>query len=181
MIIAIRHIATDMNVKGRIQGRSDTDILPIGNACSAMIKSNLQFIRKYYNQKTDIVLCSTLKRTINTAIAYEFHEYKVDSLLDEFDFGRFEGKSKSDMLLEYKLDWVEQPSRLTMGESIINLESRIVELMKKYSEYRNIIIFGHGAWIRALDAIYNHDDLNMMNKVFVQNNEFIVVNRRCKY
>jgi len=176
MIIAIRHLPTEMNAQHRIQGRLDTDILPIENDSARLINSNVHFIKKHYDSERDIVLCSNLTRTKSTAKAYGFYEYKVDELLNELDFGMFEGGLKSDIVLEFGDKWIDRPSDIVMGESIKDLSCRVTHLVDSYSHYRNIIIFGHGAWIRAMNAIYNHGNLDAMNKTPIENNTMITVN-----
>ncbi|MDV2887937.1 histidine phosphatase family protein, partial [Alkalihalophilus pseudofirmus] len=69
----------------------------------------------------DLVLASTLIRTQQTAQHYRFYP-ETERLLDELDFGPFEGRPKEELLEILGDQWLENPKELVLGESIRHLE-----------------------------------------------------------
>src|SRR5699024_7317623 len=98
---------------------------------------------------------------------------KADNLLDELDFGTFEGQPKEQLIKYYGNQWGEHPRNLVLGESMTNLENRIILFLDKHHESANVLVFGHGAWIRAMISYHQHGHINHMNKITVNNNECI--------
>ena len=122
----------------------------------------------------DLILASTLKRTQQTAQMYGMNVV-TEPLLDELDFGKFEGRPKEELIKELGERWLEKPKRITLGESIIHLENRIVDFIKKYEGYDNILVFGHGSWIRAFISLVQNGHINGMNRIHVPNNKCITL------
>ncbi|PLR67106.1 histidine phosphatase family protein [Bacillus sp. UMB0893] len=167
-ITLIRHLPTEWNVKTWLQGRQDIDILPITEDIQHKIETNQQHLKKL--SPFEFVLASTLKRTHQTAQLYGM-DAKTDVLLDELNFGRFEGRPKGNMISELGVSWLENPRELVLGERIVKLEERIINFLKKYKESNNILIFGHGSWIRAFISLVQYGHINQMNQISVHNNE----------
>lgn len=168
-ITLIRHLPTQWNEQQILQGTRDIPILPISSSDLKKAKENQQLLQE---QNFDLVLCSTLQRTRQTAEAYGF-ESMAEALLDELDFGPFEGRAKHELFKEHGRAWVDHPSTLMLGESVANLEKRITLFLKKYNHSKHLLVFGHGSWIRALISYHKYGHLNNMNKRSVQNNECI--------
>ena len=122
----------------------------------------------------DIILASKLKRTQQTAQMYGMNVV-IEPLLDELDFGEFEGRPKEELLRELGNRWLESPRELQLGESIIHLENRIVDFIEKYESYNNILVFGHGSWIRAFISLVQNGHINRMNRIHVPNNKCITL------
>lgn len=168
-ITLIRHLPTKWNLQAKLQGKRDIPILPITEGVQEKIHHNLQLLE---GKSFEYVLSSTLSRTKQTAQLYGFNP-KSEPLLNELDFGPFEGRSKDELILQYSSLWSENPRELVLGESLLNLEKRIILFLEKYNEAANILAFGHGSWIRALSSYYHHGHINQMNQVTVLNNELI--------
>ncbi|RTR35996.1 phosphoglycerate mutase family protein [Robertmurraya yapensis] len=168
-ITLIRHLPTKWNLQAKLQGKRDIPILPISEDVQEKIHHNLQLLE---GKSFEHVLSSTLTRTRQTAQVYGF-DTKSEPLLDELDFGPFEGRTKEELILQYGRLWSENPRELVLGESLLNLEKRIILFLEKYKEATNILAFGHGSWIRALSSYYQHGHINQMNQVTVLNNECI--------
>lgn len=171
-ITFIRHLATEWNKKQKLQGRQDLNILPITETDKEKILLNKQKLETF--SPFDYVLASTLKRTKQTAKLYGY-DPKIDPLLDELDFGPFEGLSKKHIFLTYGTIWFEQPSYLFLGEPIARLEERIKAFLNKYKDGENILAFGHGSWIRAFLSYHQFGHINEMNKITVENNDCITI------
>jgi broad specificity phosphatase PhoE len=169
-ITLIRHLPTDWNKKQKLQGRQDIGISPLTGDIQKEIVLNQQFLKTH--SPFEFVLASTLKRTHQTAQLYGY-KCETEGLLDELDFGPFEGLSKEKLIKEYGDKWADNPKELVLGESIKNLEERIVSFLAKYKESTNILVFGHGSWIRAIISYHQYGHINNMNKITVNNNECI--------
>ena len=63
-----------------------------------------------------------------------------------------------------------KPKTIVLGESVLVLEERIFSFIKKYQHLSNILVFGHGSWIRAMISYSLYRHINQMNKVTVENN-----------
>lgn len=171
-ITFIRHLPTLWNKNNRLQGKKDINILPVTTSLQCSIEANQLYLKK--NMPFDKVLASTLKRTQQTADIYGYRTQE-ESLLDELDFGIFEGQSKK-QLLDYHGDkWRNCPSTLILGESMRGFERRIISFLQLYRECSNILVFGHGSWIRAFLSYYWYGHINHMNKITVDNNACITV------
>jgi broad specificity phosphatase PhoE len=169
-ITLIRHLPTEWNLRTWLQGRQDIGIRPITVELEQGIKinkENLQILEPF-----DIVLASTLKRTHQTANLYGY-KFETEALLDELDFGLFEGRPKKDLFAEYGDSWIEKPKDLILGESLTDFENRLFLFLRKYKGYKNLLVFGHGSWIRGLLSIQQHGDINQMNKIQITNNQCI--------
>lgn len=170
-ITLIRHLPTEWNKNLRLQGRKDIPLLPITEREHREIMENLQLLK---GKSFDHILCSSLIRTRQTAELYGYSP-TCEELLDELDFGPFEGKSKEELLKFQGKQWIENPREVILGESLINLEHRIIEFLEKYHKASNILVFGHGSWMRAIKSYYKYGHINLMNKLFVQNNECLTL------
>ena len=167
-ITFIRHLPTEWNKEQRLQGRRDIELSPITEGSRQGIAHNQELLKEL--SPFDVVLTSTLKRTQQTANLYGY-PFKEESLLDELDFGPFEGLPKEKLYEEHGKQWFEQPRGLMLGESIMNLEERVISFLDKYRELNNILVFGHGSWMRAVVSYFHYGHINNMNKMTVENNE----------
>jgi broad specificity phosphatase PhoE len=171
-ITVIRHLPTEWNKKTWLQGRKDIGLSQVSEELLKGIEDNRKVLQKL--ARFDLVLASTLQRTHQTARLYGY-EYEIEGLLDELDFGPFEGVPKNKLIEKYGEVWFENPKELVLGESIKNLEKRIVMFLDKYQKYSNILAFGHGSWIRAMISYTQYGDINKMNKIEVFNNACITL------
>lgn len=168
----IRHLPTEWNEKGKLQGRRDIPIGPVTRELQRQIAKNERILHKLGPFQT--VLASTLQRTIQTAGHYGYRPV-IEPLLDELDFGPFEGMQKTVLYETFGEKWFDHPKQLHLGESLNDLEHRIELFLEKYKNQKNMLIFGHGAWTRALISYHQTGDINGMNKISVENNECITL------
>jgi broad specificity phosphatase PhoE len=166
-ITLIRHLPTEWNKKTWLQGKRDIGLSQVSEEVAKGIARNQKVLEEL--SPFDLVLASTLKRTHQTAKLYGY-KCETEGLLDELDFGPFEGIPKAKMIDMYGEKWFENPKELVLGESLKNFEDRIVQFLVKYKEFSNILVFGHGSWIRALLSYAQSGHINNMNKVEVLNN-----------
>ena len=167
----IRHLPTSWNSEGRLQGRVDIPILPPDIKTIEDIRSTK---KKLTGEVFDAILTSGLIRTKQTAELYGYHNYKVEPLVNELDFGPFEGKPKSDLLEQDGGLWLSSPADIALGETMKDFEKRLRVFIDK-NRGRTLLVFSHGAVIRALKAIHEKGSITSMNTSFVKNNELVVL------
>lgn len=165
----IRHLETLYNVKGLLQGRQDTPILtPSADHLLKIQKSKEQL---HKSSEYDHILVSNLQRTWMTAELYT-ESYNVEPLLDELNFGIWEGKKKDEMIKSCP-DWFDKPDLLTLGEPLSDLERRIKDFLLKYESANKILVFSHGAWSRALMSLHRFGNIRNMNTIHLPNNALV--------
>ncbi|WP_042463989.1 histidine phosphatase family protein [Neobacillus dielmonensis] len=168
----IRHLPTEWNKKTWLQGRRDIEISPLTEEYQQGIIHNQQVLRNL--APFELVLASSLKRTHQTAMAYGFQP-ETEGLLDELDFGPFEGMSKQTLWDQYGDQWRNNPKDLILGERVGNLERRVVLFLEKYKNHSNVLAFGHGSWIRAMLSYVEYGDINFMNQRDLGNNACVTL------
>lgn len=172
-IAIIRHLPTDWNMQEKLQGQKDIPIiLPISEEMQAKIAKNKQKLIEL--APFDYVLTSELSRTQQTAKLYGYENPTIEPLLNELDFGNFEGKPKRE--LETVSEWKSEPLQVTLGEPLLHFQNRILAFLEKYAHAQTLLIFGHGSWIRGLLSMKEIGTINKMNQLTVQNNELIILN-----
>ena len=172
-LILIRHLPTAWNREGRLQGRRDLPILEPGPEERTAIAANRRALESL--PPFDAVLVSRLRRTAMTAEQHGYRgRYQVEPLLDELDFGPYEGRPRAELLAEVGELWENAPQRLVLGEPLTELEQRVRAFLHRYRD-RSILAFGHGAWIRAAVAVVGKDSIEGMNRVTIHNNQLVTL------
>jgi probable phosphoglycerate mutase len=167
----IRHLPTSYNQEERLQGRLNIPILLPDEAEQKKIHQNQFFLKDI--GEFDKTFCSTLKRTQMTAECYG-RACTVEPLLDELDFGIYEALEKSFFLKKVGNLWLKAPETLILGEPVTALADRIHQFLEYICHTaKRVLIFGHGAWIRACVACIQNGTLHEMNRLDIHNNELI--------
>lgn len=167
-LLLIRHLPTEWNKSGLLQGSQDIPLLPVHDEDLIKVEENKKMINSFY---PEIVVASGLIRTQQTAFHYGFHKPIIEPLVNELNFGKYEGFEKK-QLVAVK-EWSSDPKSLTLGERLSDFEKRIILFLNTYNHYARILVFGHGAWIRALISLNRVGSIQEMNQVNVHNNELI--------
>ena len=173
-IFAIRHLMTQWNKLKLLQGRSDQSILYPDEEELLILKENVKQIKEH--GPFDKVLTSSLKRTFETAFLYGYDSAKVNKepLLDELDFGKkLEGESREGITDIWETA-LKKEQDLIFGESMERFASRVKQFIEKYKEYKTLLVFGHGVWLRALISLSRHGDLNHLAEVNLKNNQLFI-------
>ena len=172
-LLLIRHLPTKYNNSGILQGRLDIDIDPPNQKQLLQIADNKRKIGQI--GAIDRVLCSSLNRTAQTALTYGYDEKACirEPLLNELDFGCYEGQPRQEMLNTLGEAWWQSPDCLTLGEPVRALQERITGFLQKYNQAERLLLFSHGAWTRALLSYSQIGDIRNMNKMTVDNNDMI--------
>ncbi len=167
-LLLIRHLPTEWNKSGLLQGSQDIPLLPVYDEDLTKLEENKKMISSFH---PEIVVASGLIRTQQTASYYGYQKPIIEPLLNELNFGQYEGFEKKHLLAVK--EWSLDPKSLTLGERLSDFEKRIILFLNKYNNYARILVFGHGAWIRALISLYRVGSIQEMNQVSVHNNELI--------
>ena len=167
----IRHLQTDWNRQGLLQGSNDIDILPIDEALQQQIDQQKQLLNDI--GEFDHVMVSEMRRTQQTASAYGFERWKKEGLINELNFGQFEGRPRDELISSVGQIWFDDPRQVMLGESIVDLHKRISLFLHKYQDCQRLLVFGHGSWARAMLSFFECGDLRKMNQLQMLNNQLI--------
>ncbi|MBF0187437.1 MAG: histidine phosphatase family protein [Magnetococcales bacterium] len=157
----LRHLQTDWNRRGVLQGWQDTDVIPPDENVQARIAEN----RAILTRKTpSAVYVSALKRTHQTARHHGFSDVIIDPRLNECHFGPHEKQSRTAAYASLGDAWIENPLSLTLGEPMTLFQERILAFINGLDGPGPVVVFSHGAWIRALISIVETGTINTMNQ-----------------
>lgn len=168
----IRHLPTAWNTEGRLQGSRDISINETDSYTRIQIQKNLELLEKLTFDK---VFVSTLKRTKETAKEYNFKSFEVEPLIDELNFGKYEGKKKELMLNDLGDDWFNKCSEIILGESLSSFSKRINDFLEKYKGLENVLVFSHGAVIRSILSLIDKGSIDEMNQLHIENNSLTTI------
>lgn len=147
-IYIIRHGQTDWNVKGLLQGTTDTELNETG------IKQAEELSKKLDLDKIDICFCSPLKRTRQTAKILLKGKVKViyDDMIIERRFGDYEGKKvEFDLIVtqfDYKLN--DNSHNIESIQDCLLRAKKFIDKIKKEYPNKTILIISHGSFIKTL-------------------------------
>ena len=171
----IRHLETSWNQKGILQGSCDQSIL-LPNEPVLMAIQSLKRTKLDTEGIFDQVLVSQLLRTQQTAIQYGYQKFEVEPLINELNFGLYEGQPKRKMHQDLGRRWFDEPASIVLGETLSNFELRVKLFIEKYASFDKLLIFAHGSWTRALVSISECGSINNMNRITVNNNQLVILN-----
>lgn len=166
-LIGIRHLPTSYNKCGLLQGSIDNPIVTVDELQKFFIKRNREILEKY---AIDRIVVSGLMRTRQTALAYGYNDFFVESMINEINFGKFEGKPKQLLLKHYAWEWENDVTRIPFGESMLDFKSRLEAFIQTYREVDTVLMFGHGFFMRALRHFILFGDISKMNAFHIDNN-----------
>lgn len=167
----IRHLQTPWNKEGKLQGSQDISILVPSKEDLIEIEQNIHLLEGVFFEQT---LTSELVRTQETAACYGIDSFQIEPLLNELDFGVFEGQPKKELLDTIGDDWYNKLTQVTLGEDLKGFEMRMQEFIQKYHD-KTVLVFAHGATIRALKALHTFGHIDTMNQLNVANNELVIL------
>ena len=170
-LVALRHLPTAWNRDGRLQGRADIPIITPDAGLQQIITQNRHQLDA--GGQFAAICCSTLQRTQQTATAYGYADAQPEPLLDEFDFGSFEGKLREELLSVRGTEWLETPQTLELGEKMTDLEKRIRQFLVRYRSHGRVLIFGHGCWLRGLISLQQRGDMSATNRVTLAEHQIL--------
>ncbi len=142
-LLLTRHGQTDWNVKGKIQGMTDTELNETG------IKQAKQVREKLLNENIDVIITSPLKRARKTAeIIGEGRHIPIiyDERIRERCFGKFEGLTPNEF--DFSQIWNYKLNKHYEGaESTGELFDRVTDFLDKIKEEykdKTVLVVTHG-------------------------------------
>lgn len=142
-ILLTRHGQTDWNVLQKAQGISDIELNEVGKQQAEETANKLKDI------KIDLIICSPLKRAIETADIINKNKNVpiiFDERIAERNFGEFEGVTTNEF--DFKGIWdYKQNQKYNRVESIRELFTRVYDFLDdikiKYED-KKILVVAHG-------------------------------------
>ncbi len=171
-LVVVRHLPTAWNIETRMQGQQDIPIIPPDAETLALVATARVTVES--EGPFDAVYCSRMRRTRQTAELFGYPHPVPEVLLAELNFGPFEGAMRADMLAALGAAWFEAPQTLTLGESIVDLGKRVQQFLARNAHHQRVLVFGHGAWTRALYSLRKTGGLEQMNSLSIGNGEVLV-------
>lgn len=140
-----RHGETEWTLSDQHTSRTDIDLTQNGIAQAALLRKQMEGIQ------FEVVFASPMKRAIQTAKGFN---PKIDPLLQEWDYGDYEGLKSADIHKENP-NWNLFTQGAPNGESPQLVGKRADAFLKKISQYEGkVAIFSHGHFLRVLAARY---------------------------
>lgn len=142
-ILLVRHGQTEWNLLKKVQGKADIELNEQGIKQAEETRNYLK------NEKIDLILCSPLKRAMQTAqIINKERNIKtiIDERISERDFGEFEGMLTSDF--NFNDFWsYKRNLKYKEAENIKDFFRRVYafldDIKSKYLQER-VLIVAHG-------------------------------------
>ncbi len=152
MVLLVRHGATEWSVSGRHTGRTDVPLTELG--IQQAIEAG-PIIESLLDGAEPVVFTSPLQRASHTArLALPGVEATVIDSLTEYDYGRFEGLTSTEILSQQP-DWDLFSTGCSGGEGPQQVAARcdsFVAKIERTAQHRAVVAFTHGHLSRILTA-----------------------------
>ena len=152
ILYVMRHGTTVWNEKGITQGRTNNRLSAEGKKLTEAVSKD------FCNEKIDLIVCSPLMRTVQTAnIMNKYHKVKVikDERLIEIDQGVFSGRKWTSLTEEEKILKKNRDKSCKM-ESFQEVEVRTSDFLKyilKNFSNKNILVVTHNVNASMLETL----------------------------
>lgn len=152
-LLVVRHGRTNWNDLKKVQGLADIDLNETG------INQAKESAQKLEKEDIDLIICSPLKRTRQTAsIINEGRNIDIifDERVRERDFGEFEGFNRADF--DYDSFWTYSKNlRYEKAENIQDFFKRIFlfldDIKEKYKD-KTVLLVIHGGVSVAINSYF---------------------------
>lgn len=166
-IYVMRHGTTAWNEKGITQGRTNNRLSKSGKVLTE------QRAKDFAYKNIDIIFCSPLMRTVQTAnIINKFHNVKIqkDDRLIEIDQGIFTGKKRS-QLSATELELKNSRSKDCKMESYQNVYDRIKDFLSwlEKQNFKSVLVVTHNCCASFLSNILNNLPVDFKNLDYLRN------------
>lgn len=167
-IYVMRHGTTVWNEKGITQGRTNNRLSKRGIALTKEVAE------KYKDVEFDVIYCSPLMRTVQTAnIMNKFHNVKVlkDERIIEIDQGIFTGRSKYSLTEKEKnLKFYRDIScNMESYQSAYNRAKDFLIYIKNNCMFNNVLIITHNCNATFLENLLLDVKVNFNNDNHLRN------------
>lgn len=148
-LFLIRHGETPWTISGQHTGRSNPPLTERGKKEARLLGEKLK------NYQFEKILCSSSSRAMDTCkIAGFFDQAEVTHQLSEWDYGKYEGLTTSEIHLQDP-EWNIFSKGAPDGESISDIEKRVREVYALIEGLRgDAALFSSGHFLRAFAAFW---------------------------
>ena len=167
MIYFVRHGETESNVRGVFAGQKDDSILT--EKGKAQAKNTAQTVKSEV-PKIDRIICSPLKRTVETAqiiardLGFDLNKIEIDKRIIEHDTGSMTGTPFAGVS---SIALTTAPG----AENSDEFRNRVYACIKELSELpETILVVSHGAVGRMLETIKKNRDTKLIYDIPVYDN-----------
>ncbi|MGW7005803.1 histidine phosphatase family protein [Streptomyces sp. NPDC054933] len=158
-IVLIRHGETEWSVTGRHTGRTDIPLTEEGRRTARLLGARLH--RAPWDGLPDVeVRTSPLSRARETCELAGFGDRAKEwDRLMEWDYGAYEGLTPAEIKAG-RPDWLVWRDGAARGETVAQMTARADETVAwARSADRDVLVFAHGHFLRALGARWLGHDL----------------------
>lgn len=146
-IYVLRHGQTDYNIEGKFQGQIDIKMNENGEEQTDKAAEELNKIN------FDIIFCSPLNRTKDTAKKINNQNIKFDKRIIERSFGSLEGQYG---IPDYE-DNIEKYHIEPIDEVKVRVSEFLDEILEKYKNKENILIVSHEGIAQVINWYFNKE------------------------
>ncbi|PIR48918.1 hypothetical protein COU80_01920 [Candidatus Peregrinibacteria bacterium CG10_big_fil_rev_8_21_14_0_10_55_24] len=175
-VLVVRHGQTDWNAQLKIQGKKDMGLNATGK------EQALELAKKLKKERFDVVVSSTLKRSIETAqILSEQLHLPYEERWSEFcerDFGDWEGKTRQEVAPDSKGQIAIQDLSIPNGETLSAFLVRLEEGQRRLGQTfagKRVLLVTHGGVLKALDALNGLATFREVRDTFVENTQTLAL------
>lgn len=147
VIWLVRHGETDWSAAGKHTGLTDVSLNAHGRNQARELGRGIDRTGIHFAA----VFTSPLARARETAELAGFPNAKTMSLLCEWDYGEFEGRTTADIRHEQGRDWITWNADIHHGENLQHVGQRAddaIELLIRTDG--DVLVFAHGHFLRIL-------------------------------
>lgn len=148
-IIFESHSTSEANERNIAAGHIDSPLSKTGE------QQAIEMRKRYVNRMPEIILCSDLKRSYNTALlAFPEIQQIRSPLLREWNYGKMNG-APIDIIEKMKFNHIDVP--FAGGEDLKTAVQRILGFLKEQFEhlpFHRVMIIGHRSAYYALEYHY---------------------------
>ncbi|OBG86848.1 acid phosphatase [Mycobacterium sp. E136] len=149
-LILLRHGETEWSKSGRHTGRTDLELTATGEERAKLAAEALAELEL----DNPLVVSSPMRRAVRTAELAGLAIDEVSPLLQEWDYGRYEGLT-TPQIRETVPDWLIWTHGAEGGESIEAVSQRAdsaLEVALTHMETRDVVFVGHAHFSRSMIA-----------------------------
>lgn len=149
-LILLRHGETEWSKSGRHTGRTDLELTATGEERAKLAAEALAELEL----DNPLVVSSPMRRAVRTAELAGLTIDEVSPLLQEWDYGRYEGLT-TPQIRETVADWLIWTHGAEGGESIEMVSQRAdsaLEVALTHMETRDVVFVGHAHFSRSMIA-----------------------------
>jgi probable phosphoglycerate mutase len=147
-LLLLRHGETEWSKSGRHTGRTELDLTETGREQAKLAADALAELQP----RDPLVISSPRRRALVTAELAGLTVAEVSPLLEEWDYGDYEGLTTAEIRKTVP-DWMVWTHGCPGGESVAQVSERAdraVELALTHLATRDVIFVGHGHFSRAV-------------------------------